>query len=97
MADILRPVDDVPICDPDSLRRIDPVWMRGRVKPRFWRDRANRRDYLLWLADRLGFRGMSDFYRLTLSRVTTREHGYVPRRHWGAFGAEGRSGLLSRI
>ena len=32
------------------------MWIPGPVPPRFWEDRAHRRDYLLWLAQRFGFR-----------------------------------------
>ena len=68
-----KPVDRTPICDPAYLRRIDPVWMPGPVPPRFWEDRTHRRDYLLWLADRVGLRTMEDFYRLELSVCFKRE------------------------
>ncbi len=63
----LKPVDATPICDPADLRRIDPVWGSGHLPPHFWEEVAHRRDYLLWLSHRLGFRGLADFYRLELS------------------------------
>lgn len=66
MARKLRPVDRTPICDPVYVRRIDPLWMPGRVPKYFWEDRAHRRDYLLWVADKLGFCTMQNFYRLEL-------------------------------
>ncbi len=64
MARKKKPVDRTPICDPAYLRRIDPVWMPGPVPFRFWQDRTHRRDYLIWLAHRLGLRTMEDFYGL---------------------------------
>ena len=82
MASKLKPVDDSPICDEAYLRRIDPVWMPGPVPPRFWEDRAHRRDYLLWLAGRLRFRHMQDFYRLT-SETIVRNRGKTPvHNYW---------------
>src|SRR5208282_4787659 len=68
-------VDRSPICDPAYLRRIDPVWMPGPVPARFWEDGANRRDYLLWSAHRLGFRTMEDLYRLKLRACYRRNYG----------------------
>jgi hypothetical protein len=35
MAPKKKPVDRTPICDPAYLRRIDPVWIPGRVPRRF--------------------------------------------------------------
>ena len=75
MARKLKPVDDSPICDPAYVRRIDSVWIPGRVAFRFWQDPANRRDYLLWLANRLGYRRMTDLYRLKLSKTATPHYG----------------------
>ncbi len=70
-----KPVDDTPICDPAYVRRIDPVWIPGRVPHRYWQYPAHWRDYLLWLAHRLGFRRMADFYRLNLSKAARRNYG----------------------
>ncbi len=80
----LKPVDNTPICDPDYLQGIDPLWMCGRVPTDFWEDQSHRRDYLLWVAGRLGLRVMADFYRLKLSKVCGQFHGSgVVIRHWG--------------
>jgi hypothetical protein len=79
----LKPVDDTPICDPACLRRIDPVWMPGPVPPRFWEDRKHRRNYLLWLGHRQGFRTMEDFYRLGLGGHFRRKiYGGGLKRYW---------------
>ena len=75
MARKKKPVDRTPICDRAYQRRIDPLWMPGPVPPRFWEDRAHRRDYLLWSAWRLGLRKMADLYRLDLSRAACRNYG----------------------
>ena len=79
-----QPVDDTPICDPAYVRRINPVWMPGPVPQYFWEDRAHRRDYLLWLADRLGFRSVADFYRLELSACfrSKKHRGRGLIRYW---------------
>jgi hypothetical protein len=81
MAHKLKPVDDSPICDPAYVRRIDPVWMPGKVPSRFWEDRKHRRDYILWLGKRLHFRRMYDFYRLT-ARTVLRNRGRTPLTYW---------------
>ena len=78
-----KPDDRTPICDPAYLRRIDPVWLPGPVPKFFWQDQAHCRDYLLWLADRLGFRGMADFYRLEFSVTGVRNHGCGLVKYWG--------------
>ena len=56
--------------------------MPGKVPPRFWQDWAHRRDYLLWLAKRLRFRGMADFYRLTFT-ICIRNYGGGLITYWG--------------
>jgi hypothetical protein len=63
--DSKKAVGATEICDESYLRQIDPVWLFGRVPRGFWREEANRRNYLLWLAHKLRFRRMEDFYRIT--------------------------------
>jgi hypothetical protein len=53
-----KPVDRTPICAPSYLRRIDPICVHGRVLNGFWRDRSNRRDFLLWLGRQWMQRGL---------------------------------------
>ena len=83
MAHKKKPVDDTPICDLAYARRIDPLWMPGRVPLRFWEDETHRRDYLLWLAYRLGFRSMEDFYGLKLTEACRRNYGRTLLSYWG--------------
>lgn len=59
-----KPVDSQPLCSERDVKRIDPVWLPGRVPPKFWEDRQHRRDYLLWLGWKCGFRKAADWYRL---------------------------------
>ena len=97
MARKLKPVDDSPICHPAYFKRIDPVWMPGPVPPRYWEDRDHPRKYLFWLANRLGFRVMADFYKLDLSRVWHRHRGAGLVRYWGNLRAESRPRLLPGV
>ncbi len=83
MAKGKKPVDNTPICDRAYLRRIDPRWVPAPVPKYFWEDETHRRDYLLWLANRLGFRGMADFYRLEISKTCKRNGGSGVIKHWG--------------
>ena len=69
-----KAVGHTKICPESYARRIDPVWVFGPVPNGFWRKPVNRRNYLLWLAYKLGFRWMEDFYRIT--------HGDI-KRHCG--------------
>jgi len=54
----------------DAARELYPEfdwkpWLFGKVAPGFWDKKANRRAYLTWLGDRLGFRRPEDWYRVT--------------------------------
>ena len=89
MARKKKPVDRTPLCDPAYLRRIDPVWLIGRVPPRFWEDGTHRRDYLLWFARRVGFRTMEDLYRLNVAvcyKAANRGRGLMA--YWGTSAVE---------
>jgi hypothetical protein len=80
-----KPVADQPICSDDDVRRIDPVWIPGPVPSRFWEDRQNRRNYLLWLGHRLGFRRMKDWYRLTRRDACCNHGGGLFKNYWPGF------------
>ncbi len=83
-----KPVGRTPICDPAYQRRIDPVWAIGRVPPRFWQDPWNRRDYMLWLARKLRFRWMQDWYKVTYNAL--KKNGGSPVDHyWGGSAIRG--------
>ena len=82
MGTALKFVDDSPICDPEYLRQIDPVWTRGNVPSGFWKKPAHRRDYLMWLADRLGFHRMADFYRMKVWNDFPRNFGNTLLGYW---------------
>jgi len=70
-----KPVGRQPICY-KRINRIDPVWCPGRVPPRFWEDEENHRNYLLWLAHKLRFRRMEQWYSVT-GKDFIRNHGYT--------------------
>jgi hypothetical protein len=64
------PVGKQRICPEHVIRRIDPVWLFGPVPNGFWTEPAHRRQFLLWLAGRLRFRYMEDWYRLMWRDIT---------------------------
>ena len=58
--------------------------MPGPVPSRFWQDRQNRRNYMLWLAHRLRYRRMEDLYGLTVLSIQ-QNHGHgVLNCYWNA-------------
>jgi hypothetical protein len=84
-----KPVGRQLICSERRLRQIHPVWAYDVVPPRFWTHRENRRDYLLWLGYKLGFRRMQDWYRITHEDVK-RHHGRaLAGNYWNASAIEG--------
>lgn len=48
-------------------------WLYTRVPVGFWRNRGNRRSYMRWLGEQLGFRKAEDWYRVTYRDF--QEHG----------------------
>jgi hypothetical protein len=82
MAGKLKPVDDSPFCDPAYLRRIDPRWMPGPAPKYFWEDLQHRRDFLLWLGHRLGYRCFADFYQLELKAAFKNHGGAGLKKYW---------------
>ena len=49
-------------------------WLFKSVPQGFWNDADNRRRYLEWLAEKLGFERLEDWYRIT-GRTLTENHG----------------------
>ncbi len=70
------------ICNPTYVRRIDPIWCPGPVPRGFWDEASHRRDYLIWLAHRLRFRWMEDYYRLTTEMLVEHYGSHVARTYW---------------
>lgn len=52
------------------------------MPPGYWDDRANRDHYMHWLGQRLGFRKMEDWYRLTTKDFSRNRGGGLLARHW---------------
>ena len=50
-------------------------WRFRKVPGRFWQHRANRRRYLKWLGQQLGFRQREDWYQLSKRQLKDR-HGW---------------------
>jgi len=73
-----------PIYAEQEIKLIDPIWVVGPVRRRgFWDDKENERNYLLWLAHKLHFRYMEDWYKCTdaqfygnLGESLLRRHGW---------------------
>jgi hypothetical protein len=76
------------ICSERQIKLIDPVWVVGPVRRRgLWDDEENCRNYLLWLAHKLGFRYMEDWDECTDAYFA--QHGIWPERDSGPIeGAE---------
>ena len=84
MAQKKKPVGDQPLCLADEIRRIEPVWRSGRVPNGFWQTRQNRRNYLLWLGHKLGFRRLRDWYRLTYEDLASHRGCSLANSFWTA-------------
>ena len=52
-------------------------WLFTSVPQRFWQDQHNRRRYLDWLGEQLGYHSLEDWYKITYNDVV--------RRHGSAF------------
>ena len=51
-----------------------PIWLDGPVPSGFWHDPRNRRQFILWLGQKLRFKKLDDWYRVT-ARDFQRNHG----------------------
>jgi len=67
-----------------TLRSIDPIWLFGRVPNGFWQDETNRRNYLLWLGYKLGFRRIEDWYRITHTDLKRHNGQGLAGLYWNA-------------
>ncbi len=74
------PVGSQPICF-KRIERLDPVWCSGRVPLRFWENEKNHRDYLLWLAHKLRFRRMEQWYSVK-GKDFIRNYGRTVLKHY---------------
>lgn len=61
---------------------LHPVWLDGRVPNGFWQSASNRRAYLLWLGERLGFQTPEDWYRITTADIQKNRGGGLLSSYW---------------
>ncbi len=72
--------DDVPS---GQLQSRQP-WLTGRVPNGYWDTRANRVQYLNWLAERCGFLQPGDWYAVRKSHFRTHFGGGLLRNQYGS-------------
>ena len=89
MAAKKKPVGRSPICSAEYLRQIDPIWVYGPVPNRFWQEESHRRDYLLWLGQKLRFRWMRDWYKISHEDVKRHHGAGLANTYWNASAIEG--------
>ncbi len=65
-------------------RRHDAIWLDGPVPAGFWDEWENRRRYLLWLGEQLGFESVRDWYRVTTDDVKAHRGGGVLKYAWNS-------------
>lgn len=63
--------------------RAQAVWLKGRVPLGFWQNPENRRLYLRWLGQTLGFRRPEDWYRITTDDFRSNYGGGALEQCWG--------------
>ena len=62
----------------------DAVWLEGPVPAGFWSSPDNRRRYLVWLGQTLGYRTLDDFYRLKTSDFKAHRGSGALLHCWGS-------------
>jgi hypothetical protein len=58
-------ITTVPHHEEAIVERHEAIWLDGRVPNGYWDQPANRRRYMCWLGQRLGFHSRQDWYRIT--------------------------------
>ena len=70
------------ICSEQQVKLIDPIWVVGPVRRRgFWDDAENCRNYLFWLAHKLHFQHMQDWYESTDAQFYENRGESLLKRH----------------
>lgn len=49
-----------------SVPKLEAIWLDGPVPKRYWHDAENRLRYIHWLGQRLGYRTLDDWYKVTV-------------------------------
>ncbi len=65
-------------------RRHDAIWLDGPVPAGYWDQRENRKKYLLWLGEQLGFESVQDWYKITTDNVKGHRGGGVLKYAWNS-------------
>ena len=73
-----KPPKDPPV------RRHEAIWLDGRVPNGYWHRVQNRRLYVRWLGQQLGFRKREDWYRITTDDFKRNSGGGLFARHWNS-------------
>ena len=60
------------------------IWLEGPVPSRYWQDLQNRRRYMRWLGQQLGYRKVDDWYKITTYDFNHNRGGYVLALYWGS-------------
>ncbi len=62
--------------------RFQAIWLEGPVPSRYWEDSQNRRRYMRWLGQRLGYRKAEDWYKITTDDFKHNRGGAVLAHYW---------------
>jgi hypothetical protein len=63
-----------------AVERHEAIWLDGRVPNGYWDQPSNRRLYVRWLGQQLGFRGPQDWYRISTNDFKQHAGGGVLHR-----------------
>jgi hypothetical protein len=66
------------------VRNHEAVWLEGRVPTGYWDVLENRRLYVCWLGQRLGFRKPEDWYRIRTDDFKHNFGGGLLEQHWNS-------------
>src|SRR5436190_14848986 len=67
-----------------AVERKDAVWLFGPVPAGYWDRPENRRRYLLWLGERLGFQRPEDWYKISTEALKRNRGGGALRYGWNS-------------
>jgi len=67
-----------------TVRKLDAIWLEGRVPAGYWEEQANRRRYMWWLGQRLGFKKIEDWYAVTTNDFKANRGAGVLYAYWNS-------------
>ena len=62
--------------------RFRAIWLEGPVPSGYWQDSQNRRRYMRWLGQRLGYRKVEDWYKITTDDFKHNRGSGVLANYW---------------